>query len=406
MKVRYSCRDDDEGHRITSLFTGRVNDSVAAFTSLRVTERHHPASLPLSPSHSIGSLIVHLSPSHVHSHPAMPSPDRENDPSLHNRPSFPPPPLNKSFSPIPPSLPTPLTATSLDARTLHLLTQLNYDYSSKGKPARRVPVATSTPSALPLSPHTSSTPGPTTVEHRYMQWKRFWQSVESDPFHLPSLTPQQAPSTLPEDAAKIEQLLAFTQARRMKALEKKTAESEGAIGATPPSTPRSPTYYANLARFLSTAPSSRVSTHQPTRPSRRSPRTRSSTSPIPTPASSAEFSSLPTPPAPLESLHTEAERVEVVIDSTDDSHVAPLPFHHGASSPSSPPLSSPPLSIPLNPTNPTSSSYSYTNLPPESVHRPSAEAPTSPPSFSSIPFSPVSPCLSSCVTSLHSTPHS
>ena len=155
----------------------------------------------------------------------MPSQSRENDPGATNRPT----PIRRS--PFKPSSHTPklpsshspsATSTALDARTILLLTQLHYNYSAKGQAAavqRAVPPPSST-AAPPVAPVLASS---AQVEQRYQQWKRFWLSLEADT-QRPRSSARRAhhrahpvSATAAQDAAKIEQLLAFAHTTTAKA---------------------------------------------------------------------------------------------------------------------------------------------------------------------------------------------
>ena len=280
--------------------------------------------------------------------------------------------------------------SSMD-RATEVLSQLHFVYS-RTKPTSRQGTEKATTAAA--SPHLS-------LEQRYEQWKRFWQSIDTTSArgqHTHSGDDRDIAANDGNDTERLLRWLAFSRQQQTHTDQQTdgsrhhTAASQSANEPQPSSNtscPHSPTYYVNLARFLSSAP-----------PHRQRLRSRHTAHTVPTKTDQPQqrqdeeraergvSTDCQSKAKQKVSGAGESERVEIIIDCSDDQHVAHRYVHRpttttshsrtteqptassecAAPSDLATPSSSPPLSRP-------SSAYSFTNLPREHIRPAASTAP-------------------------------
>ena len=368
-------------------------------------QRHKPHSSSPSKSHRPFNPSTKLPLSPIHYHPNIP----HSTPNRHTSPARPRPQLRRR-RPAVPADPSEAGSrggqsrvSSMD-RATEVLSQLHFDYSQT-KPAGRQ--RSEKPHAATGSPHLS-------LEQRYEQWKRFWLSIEANE------KGKQTPNEADESEAHIndretERLLRWLAFSRQKAQagrategsQQHTAtahdESQPACDTPPtrPVSPHSPTYYVNLARFLSTATTHRQRLHprqnahtahtQPPQPRHRPAGEQVSERVQQDDSGKGQSEEKEQSAGGVEA----GERVEIVIDCNDDQHVAQRYIHRPTPTTSHPPAANdshtsspqPPAtsasaggsdSASQSTSSPpirASSTYSFTNLPREHIHPTASNAP-------------------------------
>ena len=283
-------------------------------------------------------------------------------------------------------------------RATEVLSQLHFDYTrTKPVTSRK---RTDKPTAAADSP-------PLSLEQRYEQWKRFWQSIDTPRTHAQRMRTGDQDSdsiSTDEDTERLLRWFAFSRQQdqpigrsQPRAADAQSAAAESPLSPTTSSTrtasPHSPTYYVNLARFLSTAPNHRhrqqyahTGHTKPDMPQRR----RVGERVVVEDEGGVNESEGNEQQA---SGVGESERVEIVVECSDDQHVAHRYIHKPAPTISESPTATTshsttasattacPPSCSSPPTSRPSSAYSFTNLPREHI-RPAASAAPKAASFS------------------------
>lgn len=372
-----------------------IHTSSSSPSKLRKPSHSSPHKLPLSP---------------LHYHPNLPHPPTQP----HTSPVRERPQLRRRR----PAMAAAATAANAGKaghgrvssmnRATEVLSQLHFDYSRTKQTNRQhtdPPTAAAASSPLPL-------------EQRYEQWKRFWQSIDTTTGHGQRTHSDESgdTSTIDDDTERLLRWLAFSRQQpqteqQADGSQQRTASGQSEMdesqepscaAPTRSTSPHSPTYYVNLARFLSTAPTQR----QRLRP--KQPAHTSRTKPAQPQQRPAEERTAGEGSERVEAeeqkvsggVDGSSERVEIVIDCSDDQHVAqrykhrpvtttihPAPSDNSHASVSQPTATSATATPPAS-TSPTSSSrspppsrpssaYSFTNLPREHI-RPAASNPPKP----------------------------
>ena len=286
-------------------------------------------------------------------------------------------------------------------RATELLSQLHFDYS-RARHTSRQQESGQAETAAASFPSLS-------LEQRYEQWKGFWQSIDTATVRSGH---DSDAAGISDDTERLLRWLAFSRqqthaSKQTDSRQHPSAANDAQSASDEPepsvttstarsTSPHSPAYYVNLARFLSTAPSHRqrlrpqqdvhTAHTKPARPQQRQANERAQPDGDGGGRSKEEEQKA--------SVVDANERVEIVIDHSDDQHVAHRYIHRAvhttaqpstvtgppppptcqaaAASASALPSSFSTSSSPPPPSRP-SSAYSFTNLPREHI-RPALSA--------------------------------